>query len=72
MTGGILFQDAGFLVVLNELALALSLLVILGAGVCNVPRKGFVEIGEVCTKCVSSLGGVDALSIEGILAKRTA
>jgi hypothetical protein len=67
LVGGGLFQEAGFLVVLNELALALLTLVILGARVCKVPKKDFLEIKQTCLNCARHLGGVDVLSVKDSL-----
>lgn len=68
-TGGILVQEAGLLVVLNELAGALSFLVILAARVCNVPAEPFKEIREACVGCLRSVGGIDLMSFQEALRK---
>lgn len=66
-TGGIFFQKAGILVVLNELAEALSYLVALAAGVCAVPTKHLKEIREICLACLKSVGGVDLCCVDRVL-----
>jgi len=69
MTGGMYVQDAGILVVLNEMALALAQLVIAAAKVCKVPREPFKQIQEVCVLCLKSVGGVDLESLVNALAR---
>ena len=56
LTGGIVVQDAGILVVLNEMAVALSLFVLFAAKLCKVPSEPFKEIRDVCAACVRSAG----------------
>jgi hypothetical protein len=51
-TGGIFFQKAGLLVVLNELAETLSFLVVLAVRVCNVPAERQKEITAACAECL--------------------
>jgi hypothetical protein len=66
MTGGIYLQEAGILVVLNEMAIALALLVILAAKICKVPTEPFNQIKETCVKCLESAGGVDLESLDQV------
>lgn len=64
MTGGIHFQAAGFLVVLNEMAIIESLLVFYAAKSCGVARDVFQEIGRACKMCAMSAGGIDLQGME--------
>ena len=64
MTGGIYFQAAGFLVVLNEMAIIASLLVLYAAKSCGVPRNAFQEIGRACKMCAMSAGQIDLGAME--------
>lgn len=66
MTGGIYLQDVGIMVVLNEIALALSLLVVSAAKLCNVPTDPFKEIRSACAMCVRSAGGIDLESLNQV------
>jgi hypothetical protein len=50
MTGGVYFQAAGFLVVLNELAKAIRMLVAFATIVCKVPKEVAQKIGKACTQ----------------------
>ena len=70
-TGGIFVQEAGLLVVLNELAGALSFLVALAARVCNVPAEPSKEIMKACLACLRSVGGVDLMSFQDALRKQS-
>jgi hypothetical protein len=70
MTGGIIFQGAGFLVALNELAMPASLLLAFAARVCKVPREPFDEITKACGLCLRSAGGVVLGSVETVWRKR--
>ncbi len=65
MTGGLYLQEAGIVVVLNEIATALGLLVILAAKICKVPREPFNQIKEACVKCLQSVGALDIETLEG-------
>jgi hypothetical protein len=58
MTGGIYLQEVGILVVLNEMALALSLLAVSAAKVCKVPADPFKEIRNACVMCIRSIEGI--------------
>jgi hypothetical protein len=69
MTGGIYLQDAGILVVLNEMAMALALLVIAAAKLCKVPKEPFKNIRDVCVLCLKSVGGVDLESLADALGR---
>jgi hypothetical protein len=69
ITGGIVFQEAGFIVVLNELALALLILVLLAARVCNVPNKEFAEIGRACANCAKALGSINVMNVSEAIGK---
>lgn len=72
LTGGVIFQEAGFLVILNELASALLILVLLAGKVCGVPKEKFAEIKEACASCARSLGSLDVLNVARALDKITA
>jgi len=65
-TGGIYLQEVGILVVLNEMAIALVLLVILAARICKVPKEPFNQIKETCVLCLESAGGVDLESLDEV------
>lgn len=58
MTAGVYFQNAGFLVVLNELANAISLLVGFATIVCKVPKEVAQKIGNACVGCARFAGGI--------------
>ena len=68
-TGGIFFQEAGMLVVLNELAETISLLVMLATRVCDVPAETQKEIWGACAKCLLSVGKIDLLNVQKALGK---
>jgi hypothetical protein len=71
MTGGVYVQEAGFLVVLNELAITASLLVAFATIVCNVPKSAAQEIGGACAMCAKSAGGVTLASVGQVLKPQT-
>jgi hypothetical protein len=56
ITGGVVVQPPGILVVLNEMALALPFLVILAAKICKVPTATYEEIRKVAIDCLKSGG----------------
>lgn len=68
-TGGIFLQEAGFLVVLNELAEALSWLVVFAARVCAVPDEPLKEIREASIACLTSVGRVDLANVDRVLGR---
>lgn len=55
------------LVVLNEMAEALSLLVVMAARVCKVPTEPFKEIRETCAACLRSVGGIGLMNVQDVL-----
>ena len=59
MTGGMFVQPAGFVVVLNELAISMSLLVLYATLVCRVPGKERKIILAECAKCVRATGSLN-------------
>lgn len=59
MTGGMFIQPAGFIVVLNELAISMSLLVLYATLVCKVPTDERKLILTACAKCVRATGSVN-------------
>ena len=63
MTGEIYLREAGILIVVNEMAIAPALLVILAAKICKVPKEPFNQIKETCVMCLESAGGVDLESL---------
>jgi len=71
-TGGVYFQEAGFLVVLNEMAIATSLLVLFAAKVCKVPGDKFKEIARACAKCAGATGGINIASVQAALKEHRA
>jgi hypothetical protein len=67
MTGGIAFQRAGFLVVLNELAIATTFLVVFAATACKVPVEQVKEIREACAACLRSVGSIGLENVQEAL-----
>jgi hypothetical protein len=67
LTGGFALQEAGVLVVLNEMAYALPLLVVLAAAVCKVPKEAVSKIKEVSLKCLKAGGGIDLQNVGEVL-----
>jgi hypothetical protein len=67
MAGGVHFQEAGFLVVLNEIGLVTSLLVLFAAKVCKIEDGNFREISASCAKCAGALGAVDLGTVQEAL-----
>lgn len=66
-TGGIYLQEAGILVVLNEMAVALAPLVMFAARICKVPKEPFDQIKEASVKCLECAGGVDLENVGRVL-----
>jgi hypothetical protein len=64
MTGGVYMQEVGIVVVLNEMALALSMLVIFAARICKVPPEPFKEIGQACAMCIRSTGSIGVDNVD--------
>lgn len=58
MTGGIYVQEAGFLVVLNELAAVAACLVVCATIVCKVPQEARKDILSACAMCMKFTGNV--------------
>ena len=58
-------QDAGILVVLNEMALALGLFVIFAARICKVPAESFKEIREPTAMGIRSAARVGVENVNG-------
>jgi hypothetical protein len=66
MTGGVYMQEAGIVVVLNEMAFALSMFVIFAARICKVPTEPFKEKREACAMCISSTGGIGVHNVNEV------
>ncbi len=58
MVGG-RFQEAGVLLVVNETAVVESVIVILAAKLCDVPKDRRREIKQACIECVEAAGDVN-------------
>lgn len=70
MTGGMYVQEAGFLVVLNELAAAAAFLVVYATYVCNVPKEARKPIFTACSTCLKFTGSVHVANVAEILKAR--
>jgi hypothetical protein len=66
VTTGARFQEAGMLVVLNETAAMESIIVLLGAALCNVPEGARKSIRGDCRACVKVLGGISLMELPRI------
>ncbi len=66
MTGGVYMQESGILVVLNEMAFALSLFVTFAARICKVPPEPFEEIRQACVMCIRSTGSIGVGNVDEI------
>jgi hypothetical protein len=62
MIGGT-FQEAGFLVALNETAGVEAWIVLLGAKLCNVPEDRRQIIRNDCIECLTAVGGLTLLNL---------
>lgn len=58
-TVGGFYQEAGCVIVLNEIAALESVIVALTALLCNVPRGVRSLVKDQCLDCVESAGGVN-------------
>jgi len=67
MTGGVYVQQAGFLVVLNELAAVTSLLVVYATTVCKVPADERKAIAKACARCLRSTGSLNLENVAELL-----
>lgn len=59
MTGGMVVQEAGALVVLNELTMAMIMVVFTAARVCKAPKEAVKEMRGVCEQAIKHVGGID-------------
>jgi len=62
----IFFVEKLGLVVLNEMAFALSLFVTFAARICKVPPEPFEEIRQACVMCIRSTGSIGVGNVDEI------
>lgn len=67
MTGGMVVQETGALVVLNELTMTMIVVVFMAARVCKVPKETVKEIREVCEEAIKHLGSIDVTNFADTL-----
>jgi hypothetical protein len=67
MAGGLHVQPAGFLVVLNELALLESLAIFYSARLCSVPKEARMQVFKDCSNLAKVGGGVNVENFRDML-----
>jgi hypothetical protein len=72
MAGGLHVQLAGFLIVLNEVALLESLVVFNAVRLCDVPKEARMQVSKDCAKLAKMGGGVNVQNFRDMLSGQPA